>query len=159
MEKGNDGTYAKKAVTAYIAELQSAFEFPAESLEAKIIKVSKLMTEEKEVKARVKADAAALHIKTKETIESLSDEQALELLEQKWIVPLAEGIRQLPDTVIHVLVGKVKALSEKYTVTYFAVESEILETQSTLAALVGDLVGNEYDRKGLSEFQSLLKGE
>ena len=159
MEKSDDGTYTKKTVTAHIAQLQSAFEFPEESYEAKMIKVSKLMTEEREVKAQVKADAAALHIKTKETIESLSDELALELLEQKWILPLAEGVRQLPHTVIQVLVGKIKALSEKYAVTYSALASEIQETQSALSTLMEELTGNEYDRKGLSEFRTLLKGE
>ncbi|MCR6596179.1 type I restriction-modification system subunit M [Bacillus halotolerans] len=159
MESNKDGTYGKKAVNAYLTELQSAFEFPEESFEAKIVKVSNLMTEEKEVKAQVKADVAALHMKTKETIESLTDEQALELLEQKWILPLTESIKQLPHAVIHSLVGKVKALSEKYAVTYSAVETEIKETESALAALVDELVGNEYDMKGLSEFQALLKGE
>ncbi|MEN6623596.1 MAG: type I restriction-modification system subunit M [Smithella sp.] len=159
MEAAKDGTYAKKAVNAYLAELQSAFEFPEESFEVKIVKVSKLMTEEKEVKAQVKVDAAALHMKTKETIESLSNEQALELLEQKWILPLTESINQLPHAVIGVLLDKVKALSEKYAVTYSAIESEIQKTESTLSALIDELVGNEYDMKGLSELQALLKGE
>lgn len=159
MAAGKDGTYAKKAVDAYLAELQSAFKFPEESFEAKIVKVSKLMAEEKVVKAQVKADAAALHMQTKETIKSLSDEQALDLLEQKWIVPLAESFKQLPKSVIHVLVEKIKALSEKYAVTYSAVEAKIQETEATLSALIDELVGNEYDMKGLSEFQRLLKGE
>ncbi|MBD0383896.1 type I restriction-modification system subunit M [Paenibacillus sedimenti] len=159
MEASHDGTYAKKAVNAYLAELQCVFEFPEESFEAKIIKVSKLMAEEKEVKAQVKADAAALHMKTKETIESLSDEQALALLEQKWIFPLTESIKQLPHAVIHVLVHKIKALSDKYAVTYSAIESEVKETEASLSALFDELVGNDYDMKGLSEFQRLLKGE
>ncbi|HBE79934.1 MAG TPA: type I restriction-modification system subunit M [Firmicutes bacterium] len=159
MEAGNDGTYSKNAVNAYLAKLQSAFEFPEDSFEAKIVKVSKLMTEEKEVKAQVKADAGALHIKTKETIESLSDEQALELLEQKWISPLTESIKQLPNVVIHVLVDKVKTLSKKYAVTYSAIESEIKKTEFTLSALIDELVCNEYDMKGFSEFQTLLKGK
>lgn len=159
MEAGKDGTYAKKAVNDYLAKLQAAFEFPEESFEAKIVKVSNLMNEEKEVKAQVKADAAALHMKTKKTIEELSDAQALELLEKKWIVPLADGIKQLPNTEIRVLVDKIKALSEKYAVTYSAIESEIQETASKLSVLIDELTGNEYDRKGLSEFRSLLKGE
>ncbi|MED4797329.1 type I restriction-modification system subunit M [Priestia megaterium] len=159
MEANKDGTYAKKAVNAYLAELQSAFEFPEESFEAKIVKVSQLMTEEKEVKAQIKADAAALHMKTKETIESLSDEQALELLEQKWILPLTESIKQLPYALIHALVDKVKALSEKYAVTYSAVETEIQKAESALSTLIDELVGNDYDMKGLSEFKALLKGE
>ena len=159
MEAGKDGTYAKKVVNDYLLKLQAAFEFPEESFEAKIVKVSKLMNEEKEVKAQVKADAAALHMKTKKTIEELSDEQALELLEKKWIVPLSGGIKQLPNAEIRVLVDKIKALSEKYAVTYSAIESEIEETAAALSLLIDELDGNEYDKKGLSEFQSLLKGE
>ncbi len=159
MEAGNDGTYAKNAVNAYLAELQSAFKFPEEAFEAKIMKVSKLMTEEKEIKTQLKTATTALHMKTKETIESLSDEQTFELLEQKWILPLTESIEQLPNLVIHVLVDKVKTLSKKYAVIYSAVESEIQESESTLSALIDEFVGNEYDMKGLSEFQALLKGE
>ncbi len=157
MEANQDGTYSKRAVNAYIAELQSTYEFPEESFEAKVVKVSKLMTEEKELKAQVKADEAVLHMKTKETIELLSDEQALELLEHKWILPLTESINQLPNAVIRDLIDKIKSLSDKYAVTYSAIESEIQETESTLSAMVDDLVGNEFDMKGLSELQNLLK--
>ncbi|WP_046178633.1 type I restriction-modification system subunit M [Domibacillus tundrae] len=159
MAVNKDGTYSKKTVTAYIADLQSNFEFQEESFEAKIVKISKLMDEEKEVKAKVKEDAAVLHMKTKETIESLSDEQALKLLEQKWIFPLTESISQLPNAVIHILIDKIKVLSKKYAATYSAVEAEIQETESTLSVLVDKLGGNEFDMKGLSEFQALLKGE
>jgi type I restriction enzyme M protein len=159
MEPNKDGTYAKKAVNAYLAELQSAFVFPEDSFEAKIVRVNNLMTKEKEAKAKAKVDAAALHIKTKETIGSLSDEQAFELLEKKWIVPLTESIKQLPKLVIHVLVEKIKALSEKYSVTYSAVESKLQEAESTLSTYIDELTGNEYDMKGLSELQALLKGE
>ena len=159
VEVGKDGTYAKKTVNDYLARLQAAFEFPEESFEAKIVNVSKLMSEEKEVKARVKADAVALHMKTKKTIEELSDAQALELLEEKWIVPLSYCIKQLPNAAICALEEKIKALSEKYAVTYSAIESEIQETASALAALIDELTGNEYDSKGLSELRSLLKGE
>ena len=159
MEAGKDGTYAKKTVNDYLVKLQAAFEFPEESFEAKIVKVSKLMNEEKEVKAQVKADAAALHMKTKKTIEELSEIQALELLEKKWIVPLSYSIKQLPNAEIRILVDKIKVLSKKYAVTYSAIESEIQETASKLSAFIDELTGNEYDMKGLSEFQTLLKGE
>lgn len=159
MDANNDGTYAKEAVNNYIIRLRVAFDFPEESFEAKIRNVKRLIAEERQVKAQVKDDAEALHLKTKETIEALTDEEALELLEQKWICPLSESILQLPNTVIHDLTEKIKTLSEKYAVTYSAIESQIHETESALSALIDDLDGNEYDRKGLSEFQKLLKGE
>jgi len=159
MELGRDGTYTKPAVKAYVAELQSAFTFPDESLEAILAKVSQLMTEEKDINAQVKADTAALHKKTKDTLESLSDEQALALLEHKWIGALTERIQQLPHAVLRALVDKITTLSDKYAVTYSAVEQEIQETASTLSGLLDELTGNEYDKKGLSAFRALLKGE
>ncbi|MCP3776737.1 hypothetical protein NLX71_26215, partial [Paenibacillus sp. MZ04-78.2] len=72
---------------------------------------------------------------------------------------LTESIKQLPLNVISVLVDNVRALSEKYAVTYSSVETEIQETESTLSVLIDELIGNEYDMKGLSELQKLLKGE
>jgi type I restriction enzyme M protein len=140
-------------------EIKKNAAFEEESLEIKLIRVDKLIGEEKDLKAKLKKEAAELHMLTKKTIESLTDEQALELLEQKWIFPLSNGIKHLPHAVIQGLVDKIKALSEKYAVTYSAVEAEIQETETTLAALIEELVGDEYDMKGLSEFQKLLKGE
>ena len=159
MEASNDGTYSKKEVSTYLATLQSGFEFPEESFEAKFIKVSMLMTEERELKSQIKIETNSLLMKTKETIESLTDDEAFELLHQKWIVPLTKSIRQLPNIVIQNLLAKIKILSEKYTLTYSALESEIQETESLLSTLIDDLIGNEYDIKGLSEFKALLKGE
>ena len=81
------------------AEMQ-ADEIDEESLEFKILKLAKRMTQEKSLRLQIKKDAAALHMKTKETIESLSDAQALDLLERKWIVPLVASINSLPEAAI-----------------------------------------------------------
>lgn len=42
---------------------------------------------------------------------------------------------------------------------YFEVEAQIKETEKRLCEMMNDLQGNEFDMKGLREFQSLLKGE
>ena len=68
MEANSDGTYAKQAVDNYIIKLRVAFDFPEESFEAKIIRVNRLIPEEREIKAQVKADTVALQLKTKETL-------------------------------------------------------------------------------------------
>ena len=140
------------------AEMQ-ADEIDEESLEFKILKLAKRMTQEKSLRLQIKKDAAALHMKTKETIESLSDAQALDLLERKWIVPLVASINSLPEAAIQILTDKVTALSGKYAVTFAEVEAEIKETKSALSELLGELVGNEYDNEGLREFKALLEGE
>ncbi|MDQ7069065.1 MAG: hypothetical protein Q9M40_14475 [Sulfurimonas sp.] len=48
------------------AEIKKSGAFSKDSLEAKIIEVDKLISEEKTVKKEVKAEAAALHMLTKE---------------------------------------------------------------------------------------------
>jgi type I restriction enzyme M protein len=59
---------------------------------------------------------------------------------------------------IHRLITRVQALSEKYAVTYSQLTTEIEQTENALADLLGELEGNAFDMQGLSEFQSLLKG-
>lgn len=133
--------------------------FADDSYDAKILKVDVLLGEEKELKTQVKAESAKLHLRTKETIEKLTDKQVLELLEIKWITPLVTSLHNLPEVVINELAAKVQALSEKYATTYKEVVEQIHETESSLSSLLDELTGNEYDMKGLREFQLLLKGE
>ena len=100
-----------------------------------------------------------MHLLTKATIETLTDEQMYELLELKWISPLVTSLNQLPALLINELTSNVQALAGKYATTYAHLTEEIHETESVLASLMDELVGNEFDMKGLSEFKSLLKGE
>lgn len=120
---------------------------------------SDLLLEEKNVKKEVKDDRAALHLKTKETIENLTDDEVRDLLEQKWITPIVRGINELPNGIISKLVNEIASLTDKYAVTYSEIVEELSETKSNLSSFIDGLSGSEYDMKGLSEFQSLIKGE
>lgn len=159
MKPNKDGTYGKSTVNKYLIELQSAYIFPEESFESKLVRVSKLIEEEKNLKAQVKNESEDLHLLTKETIENLSDEQVLELLEIKWIQPIVYNISKLPDEIIKELVTKIQKLADKYAITYTSVAEQINNAEKVLSSLIDDLVGDEFDMKGLSEFQLLLKGE
>lgn len=141
------------------ADIKKSGTFNEDAYEAKIIKVSELLEEEKELKTQLKTEAAKLHLRTKETIEKLTDKQVLELLELKWITPLVSSLYKLPDVIISELAAKVQALTEKYAVTYEAVVKEIQQTEDVLTALIDELTGNEFDMQGLGEFKALLKGE
>jgi type I restriction enzyme M protein len=136
-----------------------ALAYDEDSFERKIVQVQELIDEEKELKKKIKDDSAALHLQTKATIEGLTDEQVIELLEAKWIAPLMAALEKIPDSIIADLVSRIKALADKYAVTYAEVAGQIAETKSSLATLIDGLTGNEYDMKGLGEFQSLLRGE
>jgi len=118
-----------------------------------------LNTEEKALKAKVKKESALLEEKTKETIESLSEEQVIELLKEKWINPLIRNLMQLPDGIVSELVTKLEALAKKYETTFAEVERQIEETEKELSSMMDELEGSEFDLLGLQEFKKLLGGE
>ena len=118
-----------------------------------------LNTEEKALKSEVKKESALLEEKTKETIESLSDEQVRQLLKEKWIHPLIRNLMQLPDRIVSELVAKLEALAKKYETTFAEVERQIEETEKELSSMIDDLEAGEFDMLGLYEFKKLLGGE
>jgi len=141
------------------AEVKQSGAFDVESYEAKIIEVDDLINEEKALKKSVKAEAEALHLKTKSTIENLSDEQVNDLLDLKWITPLLAELSQLPTNLIHELTSQVQKLADKYATTYADVANDIKNTEQTLSVLIDELTGNEFDRQGLAELKAFLQGE
>lgn len=151
--------FVPKEVTKKLKELKRDRSPEAQAAYRLFSRVDALSAQEKTLKASIKSGSAALEAHTKEVIEGLSDEQALALLEEKWIAPLAAELSTLPDGIVDSLVSKIQALQNKYATTFFDVEDEIHRTERQLAQMLDDLDGNEYDLKGLSEFKSLLMGE
>ena len=49
-------------------------------------------------------------------------------------------------------------MSKKYSLTLIDLESQIKEAETSLVGMIDELVGDEYDMKGLNELKSLLKG-
>ena len=95
---------------------------------------------------------------TKRLIENLTDNQALDLLKEKWINPLISSLKELPNHIIKDLISNVSNLSKKYSLTLIDLESQIKEAETSLVGMIDELVGDEYDMKGLNELKSLLKG-
>lgn len=156
----NNDAFVAKEVTKKLKELRKeAATTEIKEFIVKLSKYEKLSAEEKELKKEIKKEAADLHMLTKATIESLTDEKICELLDKKWIGNLLESIEKLPDTIVNNLVSKIQSLESKYATTYFEVEEEIKETEHLLSEMIDDLEGNEFDMKGLSEFKALLMGE
>lgn len=158
IQPNKDGTYGKGNIKQYIAEIRATFTFPEDSYESKLVRADSLLAKEKDLKTQLKTEIAALHLLTKKTIENLTDEQAHELLELKWITPLVTSLNQLPDKLILTLADNVSALAEKYATTYKDVVEQIDKTQQSLSSMIDELEGDEFDMAGLAEFQTLLKG-
>lgn len=129
------------------------------SLEDKIVKVNNLIEEEKKLKKEIKTKTEQLHILTKDTIEKMSLEEGLKLLDIKWNKPIVESIKNLPSLVIKDLVTKVNYLKNKYKDTLLDIETDIKKTSLELNGLIDDLTGDSFDMKGLQELKKLLGGE
>jgi len=141
------------------AEMQRGTVFDADSFEQKLLTVNALFDEEKGLKKQVKADAARLEEMTIQTIEHLSDTEALDLLEKKWILPLTSGLSKMPEDIVFELTTAVQYLSEKYAVTFPETEESIREAERSLSVMIDELEGAESDLAGLMKLKSLLAGE
>ena len=160
-EEDKESAFVNEDKTAFVwQEVKKAIkEKDAEPEVIDILKeVQSLNDEEKELKKQIKAEREKLHIKTKETIESLSDAEVLELLENKWIDPLICNITGLPIKAANDLVSEVKRLANKYSLTLSGIEAEIIQVEEELSSMLDDLTGNEFDMLGISELKKLLRG-
>ena len=158
MTVSKNGTYSKTEINKYIAKIKSQVKFEEGSYEYLITRVNSLIAEEKELKKAVKEKANSLHIKTKEIIENLSDEQVFELLKDKWIKPFVGNLMKLPDNIINELIKKIETLAKKYEVTFAEIEEEIKETEKSVTTMINNLEGDEFDMLGLDELKKLLGG-
>ena len=145
--------YGKGKVQAYVNALRTAYTFPEDSFEAKMVQANKLMAEEKAVKKEAKEMAEELHLKTKETIEELSNEQVLDLLRLKWSTPLCAALRAMPDAIIVGLEKAIQVLVDKYAAPYSALGEQVLVAQKALFNMIDDLDGSTYDLHGLQELK------
>ena len=150
---------AKQIKAELKANKKKTDQLDADSYQAKILQVDALIAEEKALKKSVKDNTEALHLKTKTTIEALSDEQVNTLLELKWITPLLEELSQLPTNLINDLTQQVQKLADKYATTYADVAKDISNTEQALAGMIDELTGNEFDMQGLDELKAFLVDE
>ena len=147
-----------KEAKLYRVEIKKGQSFEKESYESKIIEVDSLISEEKKLKKELKEESAALHLKTKETLEQLSNTEAKELLELKWIAPLTQALYTLPDSIVENLSSALQNLTQKYETTLTDIEEQIGQTQGELSEMIGELEGAAFDMKGLEAFAELLEG-
>lgn len=160
----DDGTAFVNAQVArlakqYATELKKGLVFDEDSFETKVIKCNGLINNEKALKKEIKEETDALHMKTKSTIEALTDDEVKILLQMKWITKLMENLYSMPKTIVDDLINKLSSISMKYSETLKDIEKNITAIEMELGVLLDELCGNEFDMKGLSEFKLLLMGE
>ena len=164
MTISKSGVFSKSAVQSYIEKLQEKFVFPDDSFEALIVRAHKLFNDEKRIKSEVRSLKAALEEKTikkygkpsERESGKLSDEEAKELLEVKWVRPIIEKLSSMPLVVVESLASKVKALASKYETTLSDVQAKIEKAESDLAGMLDELQGNADDMSGIDAWKQEL---
>lgn len=151
--------FVLKNVQSTIKTLKKEDDSEYNNLIQQLQKVNALNIKEKQLKKEIKNDTNALHLKTKETIENLSDDQLISLLQAKWIQPIIEGIEALPKQQIDMLQKAIESLQKKYNDTFEDIEKEIRETEKQLSQMMSELQGSEEDMAGINEFRKLLRGD
>ena len=156
-EKGSDFVNEDSFVYAAVKKALKSEILETETTE-KLEEVMKLNNEEKRLKSAIKRESALIEEKSKETIENLTDAQVMELLRDKWVEPIIENLLQLPDSIVSEFSSKLDSIVKKYGTTLSDIETQIEETEKSLSLMIDDLVGNEFDMRGLNEFKKLLGG-
>ena len=153
----DDGDYIKAAVVVVAKKLRTPGKHAEDSIETKLILASDLFAEETALRKEIKVESAALHMLTKETIENLTDEQALLLLDLKWVKPVVAAMNELPQEIIRGLTTKIMALAKKYIETFDSNANRRKKTEDAIISQITLLTGCEYDRKGLAEIKRSLQ--
>lgn len=155
----DNDAFVMKNVKRVVKELKQDGNGDALALAGILTKAEALSKEEKGLKSDVKKETEALHLKTKDVIESLDDDQVRTLLQKKWIQPICDGIDALPETLLADFAKQVQALADKYADTLEGIENEIQETEKSLSAMLSELTGDEFDMAGIRQLQKMLGGE
>lgn len=158
IDKNKDGSCKKPSLTGRIQQLKMEYEFPEDSYESKLLSALRLSDEESAIKKDVKQKKEALHIKTKEIIEGLSEDEALQIVEQKWIAPLVKDIDAISGTIIQEVINAVEYISNKYATTMHDIQSEKNSVRSSLVEMISKINASGADKEGLDEFRLVLGG-
>ena len=159
IEKNKDGSCKKPSLTSRIQQLKMEYEFPEESYESKLLTALKLMDEESTIKKDVKQRTEEIHLKTKEVIESLTEDQALQIVEFKWIKPLVSDLDKISTEIVLEVISKLEYLTRKYATTMHDIQHEKSLVRSSLVDMVGMLRAKGSDQEGLQEFGVILGGQ
>ena len=152
-------SFENKAVNVRLKELKKVTTEEEQRLKCILEKYVELHKDESALISEVKVLKSELLVKTKETIENLSDEQMNELVKLKWIIPLLKQLNDLPYQALTDFIKRVQMMSDKYAVSLTGIEQDIVEAEDNLVKMLDGLCGNEFDMKGIAQFEALLGGK
>ena len=157
IDANKDGTFGKGNVNKRINTIKASWQFPEGTTEAMLSKVLSLSEQEKNVKIDIKLQETELHLKTKKTIEQLTDEQVHLLLVKKWIEPLCDGLNGIPGQILNEMTSRLLAIVTKYDTCLVNIEKQLAESGNALSGMIDQIAGNNTDNKALAELKKIIK--
>ncbi|NDV60469.1 type I restriction-modification system subunit M [Bacteroides sp. 519] len=154
LDEDDNTRFNKKAITA--ASKEKGDDIESET-KAKLKEIVDLWNKQTKLNKEIKTDKVALEQLTIDAIENLSDEDVELFLHKKWIEPLNDDINSILDSVLSNFAKAITFLSNKYSVSYSDIHTQISVAGQSLSELIDQLEGPKFDIIGLKEFQSLLK--
>ena len=147
------------AISKAKKEVKMGAEFDEFSFEDIILKINDTNESIKITKREIKQLKESLELATKEKIESLPLDEALTLLEDKWIKPLVAELEGLCNVVIDDLITQINILDEKYSESLTDINNNIKDAQKEISSMINELNGNEFDLKGINQLKRIIDGD
>lgn len=113
------------------------------------------MDEEKAARKQIKIIASGLDDKAIQKIQALTEEEVLDLLEQKWIKPIIDDINGIGANVLNKFASAFTAMKRKYSDPLSALSDDIEEVGAELKESLGMLTGSDADMEAVK----MLLGE
>lgn len=133
--------------------------YPEDSTESRLMALVDARMALSAAKKAHKAAKGRIEPETMNVMDGLTEQQALELLREKWVGPYAERVAALAPAAVEGLVKAIQSICDKYTVTYGDEAAEIAALESELGNMLGHLVADGADKRGIESWAALLGGE
>ena len=146
----------KSKLTEIKKNIKRGAEYEDDSYEAIIIRIGETNEKISKVKKKQKNLKETLDNETEKKIRSLTDKEIHDLLVEKWVAPICEDIEGISGALISSLESHIAFLAQKYDTTYTELEDQISEAEASLSSMLDDLIGSDFDIRGLNQFKTLL---
>ena len=97
-------------------------------------------------------------VKTKSLFQNPDEIKEL-IVNKKWFYSIYSGIDNLFASVSKNIANRINTLAKRYENTLGDIDTEIKQVSSSLAELIVELTGDEFDMAGIKELEKLLGGE
>lgn len=159
-ERSANGTYKTASIKAIIEQIKNEIEIAEDEDDYKVRRLYLLNQQISDLKNnKIKKIKTFLDSQAREKIVCLSDDEIKMLLKEKWLTPAMQSINGIPTSIKNDLNYSIRGIIAKYQNPISSLESEIVDAEDALSAMLKELRGNDFDMAAIQELEKLLGGE